>query len=81
MPRMTGLELLRELRDRGLRVVRILSTAYTDSGLVQEAVEEGLIDYFIVKPWDFDKMREVLAQAEKYYRYRLARAQDKGRVA
>ena len=81
MPRLTGLELLRVLRDKGASVVRVLSTAYTDSALVEEAVGEGLIDYFVGKPWDLEKMEEVLEQAEVHYHYRLSGEEAAGQVA
>ncbi len=81
MPRLTGLELLRELEDSGARVARVLSTAYTDSDLVTEAVQAGLIDYFIGKPWDLDKVGEILTQAQAHHRYRLRGEEPEGQVA
>lgn len=63
MPRMTGLDLLKELATRAPEVIRILSTAYTDSDLVKEAAATELIDYSLVKPWDIDRVTSVLEQA------------------
>ena len=81
MPRLTGLELLRELLESGSPVVRILSTAYTDSDLIQEAVNGGLVDYFVGKPWDLEKLEVVLLQAEHHYLHRLKTGPDRGQVA
>lgn len=81
MPRLTGLEVLRELREMGSPVARVLSTAYTDSKLVQEAVNGGLIDYFVGKPWDLEKFEAVLQQAEAHYAHRLGIGPQQGQVA
>ncbi len=63
MPRMTGLELLEQLRAENARVTRIFSTAYTDSDLVRTAVSGGLIDYFIGKPWNMEKFESIVQQS------------------
>jgi two-component system response regulator FixJ len=47
---MSGLELLVELRARGLRVPLILITAYDEPGLAQEAARRGAAGY-LVKPF------------------------------
>ena len=63
MPRMTGLELLGRLRAAEAPAIRILSTAYADSGLVSAAVGDGLIDCFIRKPWNIEKFGGVIQQS------------------
>lgn len=72
MPRMTGLELLGRLRMAGSPVIRILSTAYADSDLVSAAVSEGLIDYFIGKPWNLEKFESLLQQSLSLVSHRQA---------
>jgi CheY-like chemotaxis protein len=81
MPRLTGLEVLRNLQEKGSPVARVLSTAYTDSQLVQEAVNGGLIDYFVSKPWDLEKLEDILQQAEAHYLHRLGIGPQQGQVA
>lgn len=71
MPRMTGLNLLGQLGESGARVTRILSTAYTDSDLVRDAVNNGLIDCFISKPWDLEKLESVVDQSFSLLGHRL----------
>lgn len=71
MPRMTGLDLLRVVSERDARIVRVLSTAYTESGLVEEAVNSGLIDYFVSKPWDIPKLELVVERAVAHFRHNL----------
>jgi DNA-binding NtrC family response regulator len=63
MPRMTGLEFLEHLEAENARVTRILSTAYTENELVEAAVNRGLIDYFIGKPWDMEKLESIVEQS------------------
>lgn len=49
MPRMDGLELLRETRDKGLEIAVILITGYGSIETAVEAMREGAFDY-ITKP-------------------------------
>ena len=63
MPRMTGLELLGKLRAAEAPAIRILSTAYADGGMVSAAVDDGLIDHFIGKPWNIEKFGDLLKQS------------------
>ena len=71
MPRLTGLELLERLREEHAHVTRILSTAYTESELVRAAVSDGLIDYFIGKPWNMEKFESIVAQSFSLLGHRL----------
>ena len=71
MPRMTGLDLLAQIGESGARITRILSTAYTDSDLVRAAVSDGLIDYFISKPWDLEKLEAIVGQSFSLLGHRL----------
>jgi two-component system, sensor histidine kinase and response regulator len=69
MPRMTGIEMLTRLGDHNSHIVKVLSTAYTDSELVAGVVESGLIDYFIGKPWAIDKLQETLDRAVAHHEF------------
>ena len=81
MPRLTGIQLLEELQAGGSPVVRILSTAYTDSEIVHEAAQNGLIDYLVSKPWDVGEFEGVLQQAEERYRLQFNAGPSQGQVA
>ena len=55
MPRMSGLELLRELRRRGIGIDAVMVTAANDGATVDTLLKMGVVDY-LVKPFDFDEL-------------------------
>jgi DNA-binding NtrC family response regulator len=59
MPGMSGLDLLKMLKERAPDLDVILMTAYDDLPLVAEAMREGAAD-FLVKPLDLHQLRVVL---------------------
>jgi len=58
MPRLTGLEMLAELRNRGLQIPAVILTSFAEFGFAQEALRLGSVDY-LLKPVD----EQALAQA------------------
>jgi len=52
MPGLSGIELLRRVKDRWPRVQRVLLTGQADSTAIEEAVNQSEIFRFIWKPWD-----------------------------
>src|SRR5262245_63193928 len=71
MPRMTGVELLREVRARQPEAVGIILTAFTDVDVLIEAINLGQIYRYITKPWDGKEVRGVLQQAiERHHLFR-----------
>jgi DNA-binding NtrC family response regulator len=71
MPRMTGLELLRVVRDVRPEAIGIIVTAFTDVDVLIEAINLGRIYRYVTKPWDAKEMRGILSQAVE--RFRLGR--------
>ncbi|HET6610625.1 MAG TPA: sigma-54 dependent transcriptional regulator [Kofleriaceae bacterium] len=63
MPKMTGLELLREARAVRPDAVGIILTAFTDVDVLIEAINLGEIYRYITKPWDANEVRGVLTHA------------------
>jgi DNA-binding NtrC family response regulator len=59
MPGMSGLELLRMLKERAPDLDVVLMTAYDDLPTVAEAMREGAAD-FLVKPLDLHQLRTLL---------------------
>jgi DNA-binding NtrC family response regulator len=52
MPKMTGVELLREVREKHPDTVGIILTAFTDVDVLIEAINLGQVYRYITKPWD-----------------------------
>jgi DNA-binding NtrC family response regulator len=67
MPRMTGVELLREVRQRQPECVGIILTAFTDVDVLIEAINLGQVYRYITKPWDAKEVRGVLQYAIERY--------------
>ncbi|MEP0548479.1 MAG: FAD-dependent oxidoreductase [Rhodothermales bacterium] len=52
MPRMNGVEFLREAMQRFPRSKRALLTAYADTQAAIDAINQSQVDYYLLKPWD-----------------------------
>ncbi len=64
MPRMTGIELVKKIRENNSEVQVIMLTAFTDSEYLIPAVELGLVKY-LIKPIMHNKIFPVLQQCVK----------------
>lgn len=63
MPTISGVDLLRQIRDHSPRTMRILLTGYADLAAVEASVNDGEIFRFLEKPWDALKLQDTVAQA------------------
>src|SRR6187551_2439649 len=63
MPKMTGLELLKEAKAIRPDAVGIILTAFTDVDVLIEAINLGQVYRYITKPWDAKEVRGVLQYA------------------
>ncbi len=63
MPGMTGDQLLRIVKERYPQVIRMVMTAHQDIGPILNAINEGLVARYIVKPWDRVELGQVLQWA------------------
>ncbi len=68
MPRMTGLELLRELRAEGITIDVVMVTAANDSKTVDALFKLGIADY-LVKPFTARRFQQAL---DKFCQHREA---------
>jgi Nif-specific regulatory protein len=75
MPKMTGVELLREVRAKTPETVGIILTAFTDVDVLIEAINLGQVYRYITKPWDAKEVRGVLQYAIE--RFHLQRENKK----
>lgn len=65
MPGKSGLETVAELNKIHPDCPIIMMTAYTEMPLVNEALEEGSVKYYLAKPFNLDKVREVVKEIVK----------------
>ncbi|HKJ70716.1 MAG TPA: response regulator [Gammaproteobacteria bacterium] len=63
MPRMTGIEVLRSVKDRSPATMRILLTGYSDLSAIIQSINEGEVYRFINKPWANEELRATVADA------------------
>jgi thioredoxin reductase (NADPH) len=52
MPEMTGTKLLAEVRELFPEARKVLLTAYADTGVAIEGINEIGLDHYLMKPWD-----------------------------
>jgi len=67
MPEMSGAEVLSRVREEYPHKVRILTTAYSDLNSAIQAVNEGHIYQYVVKPWEIVELEMVLRRAADYH--------------
>lgn len=85
MPEITGVEFLRNTRQRHPDIIRLLFSGYSDFKAVIDAINQGHVFRYINKPWDVDELQTVLRQAAERYdliverKQLLAEVQEKNR--
>jgi response regulator RpfG family c-di-GMP phosphodiesterase len=67
MPEMSGLELLRHIKEIDPSTVRILVTGYSDINVVIQALNEGLVWRYVTKPWDHGELRALVMAGARAY--------------
>src|SRR3954471_214970 len=63
MPEMDGLAFLSRLREFRPKAHRILLTAHPELDVALNAINQGLVYRFVLKPWDLDDMRVSIRRA------------------
>lgn len=64
MHKLSGIELLRNIRDMGLDTIVVLLSGYDEFSYAQEGLRLGAFDY-ILKPLDREKLEKVLVKVHK----------------
>ncbi|BBO91678.1 response regulator [Desulfosarcina ovata] len=67
MPEMNGTEFLKEVRAGYPDILRIILTGYTDVDTITEAINEGHIYKFFLKPWNDQNLKLEIRQALEQY--------------
>jgi len=63
MREMTGIELLRQVREISPNSVRMLLTGYSDLAAIVGSINEGEVFRYISKPWDNDDIQRIVAES------------------
>jgi response regulator RpfG family c-di-GMP phosphodiesterase len=67
MPEMNGTEFLKQVRETYPNILRIILTGYTDVDTITEAINEGHIYKFFLKPWNDQNLKLEIRQALEQY--------------
>ena len=65
MPVMLGSELLKEVKKRSPDTMRLLLTGYSELNAIINSINEGEIFRYISKPWDKNKLIEIVDKATR----------------
>lgn len=63
MPKMTGLEFLKLVRERYPDCIRIMLTGHVDNQTAIDAINQGQVSRFLTKPWDVAELRTIIRRA------------------
>lgn len=67
MSAMSGVEFLKQVKDKYPQIIRILLTGHADIQAAEEAVNVGQVYRFITKPWDPEELKRTVRQAISLY--------------
>ncbi len=81
MPHMTGAEFLKEVREQYPNSIRMILSGYADFEAVSDAINEGGIYKFLVKPWDDKTLISHIDKAFEFYQKKKQEVQAGQAVA
>ena len=67
MPGMNGTEFLKQVKELYPDIIRIILTGYTDVDSITEAINEGSVYKFFLKPWNDHNLKLEVRQALEQY--------------
>ncbi len=73
MPEMTGLELLRKIKEAYPDTVRMVLTGYAEMDVVVNAINQGEVYRFLTKPWKYKELLETVQAGLQHYREQTVR--------
>ncbi|MEO0460366.1 MAG: hybrid sensor histidine kinase/response regulator [Myxococcota bacterium] len=68
MPGIGGNELLRILKDEFPGCIRAILTAFSDIDPILQAINEGLVSRYVIKPWRLEELNDLIAWALDVFR-------------
>ena len=80
MPKVSGVELLTNVRARYPHAVRILFTGYADVEAVIAAINQGRIFRFLSKPWQPEEIEGAVREAAAEYDRLVKQAEERERL-
>lgn len=63
MPGQTGVAFLKEVKNKYPKPVRMILSGKADMSDVMNAVQQGIVAHFFLKPWDNDVLRKTVRKA------------------
>ncbi len=63
MPQMTGVELLENIMQNYPEMVRMIVTGFSDLKPIEDAIKDGKIVQYIMKPWDVEELKSIIERA------------------
>ncbi|MGB2804666.1 MAG: response regulator [Candidatus Zixiibacteriota bacterium] len=67
MPIMNGVEFLAQAKERNPDALRIMLTGHADVKAMMDAIDQGEVYRFLLKPWNDDELRITIKQALEFY--------------
>jgi response regulator RpfG family c-di-GMP phosphodiesterase len=80
MPKVTGVELLSQIRQGHPHAVRMLFTGYADLDSIIAAINQGHIFKFLKKPWQPADLEEAVREAALEYDRLVEHAEEMGHL-
>ena len=82
MPEMSGVELLRIVKEKYPHIVRLVLSGYTQVGTLLTAINQGEIFKFITKPWKLEEeFKSIVKEALERYDAQAAEAAAAGNAS
>jgi len=82
MPEMSGIDLLRIVKEKYPHIVRLVLSGYTQVGTLLTAINQGEIYKFLTKPWKLDEeFKVVIQEALDHYEAQHGQAQPEAEPA
>lgn len=63
MAEMTGLDVLTTAHSKKPLIKRFILSGYADEALIQKSLEHGIVDQYLLKPWNVDDLRARILSA------------------